>query len=68
VIDTNCDPDEIDYAIRERRRDPFGALDGLDHRQRDHRGKTETESAYDAADYEEQYADLGAAEPAAAGV
>jgi small subunit ribosomal protein S2 len=69
VIDTNCDPDEIDFAIP-----------GNDDAIRSVRlmvstianaiieGKTETESAYDASDYEEQYADLGAAEPAAAGV
>jgi hypothetical protein len=30
-------------------------------------GKTETESAYDAADYDQQYADLNA-EPETAGV
>ncbi len=22
IVDTNCDPDEIDYIIRQRRRDP----------------------------------------------
>jgi small subunit ribosomal protein S2 len=68
VIDTNCDPDEIDYAIP-----------GNDDAIRSVRlmvstianaiveGKTETESAYDAADYDQQYADLNA-EPETAGV
>src|SRR5579884_892486 len=68
VIDTNCDPDEIDYAIP-----------GNDDAIRSVRlmvstianaiieGKTETESAYDQADYDQQYAEV-AGEPAAAGV
>jgi len=68
VIDTNCDPDEINYAVP-----------GNDDAIRSVRlmvstianaiveGKTETESAYDAADYEDQYAEV-ASEPAAAGV
>jgi small subunit ribosomal protein S2 len=68
VIDTNCDPDEINYAIP-----------GNDDAIRSVRlmvstianaiveGKTETESAYDAADYDQQYTEL-APEPAAAGV
>jgi small subunit ribosomal protein S2 len=59
VIDTNCDPDEIDYAIP-----------GNDDAIRSVRlmvstianaiieGKTEVESAYDAADYEQQYTEI----------
>ena len=59
VIDTNCDPDEIDYAVP-----------GNDDAIRSVRlmvstianaiieGKTETESSYDQADYEQQYAEI----------
>ena len=40
VIDTNCDPDEIDYPIPgQRRRDPRRSLDGGQDRRRDHRGQ-----------------------------
>jgi hypothetical protein len=31
-------------------------------------GKTETESAYDATEYDQQYADVAAGEPVEAGV
>ena len=68
VIDTNCDPDEIDYAvpgnddaIRSVRLMVSTIADAIIE------GKTETESAYDAADYEEQYAEV-AGEPVEAGV
>ncbi len=40
VIDTNCDPDEIDYPdSRKRRRDSCGQADGQQDCRRDHRGK-----------------------------
>jgi small subunit ribosomal protein S2 len=70
VIDTNCDPDEIDYAVP-----------GNDDAIRSVRlmvstianaiieGKTETESSYDQTEFEQQYAEIGAeAEPTGAGV
>jgi small subunit ribosomal protein S2 len=72
VIDTNCDPDEIDYpipgnddAIRAVRLMVGKIADAIIE------GKTETESAYDAAAYDQQYADLSAtaeAEPEEVGV
>ena len=56
VVDTNCDPDEIDYlipgnddAIRAVRLMVGKISDAIIE------GKTETESAYDAQDYDEQY-------------
>jgi small subunit ribosomal protein S2 len=61
VIDTNCDPDEIDYpipgnddAIRAVRLMVGKIADAIIE------GKTETESSFDAASYEDQYSDLAA--------
>ena len=60
VVDTNCDPDEIDYlipgnddAIRAVRLMVGKIADAIIE------GRTETESAYDAQDYDEQYAESG---------
>jgi small subunit ribosomal protein S2 len=57
IIDTNCDPDEIDYPIPGND-DAIRAVKLLVSKISDAiiEGKTETESAYDAAEYEEQYA------------
>ena len=61
VIDTNCDPDEIDYpipgnddAIRAVRLMVGKIADAIIE------GKTETESSFDAQSYDEQYSDLAA--------
>jgi small subunit ribosomal protein S2 len=61
VIDTNCDPDEIDYpipgnddAIRAVRLIVGKIADAIIE------GKTETESSLDAQSYDEQYSDLAA--------
>ena len=68
VVDTNCDPDEIDYLIPGND-DAIRAVKLMVGKIADAiiEGKTETESAYDAADYEDdQFADaapVGAAEP-----
>ena len=46
VIDTNCDPDEIDYPIPgQRRRDSRGQADGRQDRRRDHRGPNRERNA-----------------------
>src|SRR6202171_1576746 len=68
VIDTNCDPDEIDYAIPGND-DAIRSVKLMAGKIANAivEGKTETESAYDAADYDGQYADI-AAEPETAGV
>src|SRR5579864_8859771 len=69
VIDTNCDPDEIDYAIPGND-DAIRAVKLMTSKIADAiiEGRTETESSYDAADYEQQYAEqTPEAEPAAAG-
>jgi small subunit ribosomal protein S2 len=62
VIDTNCDPDEIDYpipgnddAIRAVRLMVGKIADAIIE------GKTETESSFDAQAYDEQYAEVAAA-------
>ena len=67
VVDTNCDPDEIDYlipgnddAIRAVRLMVGKISDAIIE------GKTEGESAYDAEDYEAAYAEPVAAAPVAA--
>jgi small subunit ribosomal protein S2 len=59
VIDTNCDPDEIDYpipgnddAIRAVRLMVGKVADAIVE------GKTESESSYDAAEYDQQYAEI----------
>jgi small subunit ribosomal protein S2 len=59
VIDTNCDPDEIDYpipgnddAIRAVRLMVGKIADAIIE------GKTETESSFDAQSYDEQYAEV----------
>ena len=59
VIDTNCDPDEIDYpipgnddAIRAVRLMVGKIADAIIE------GKTETESSFDAQAYDEQYAEV----------
>ncbi|MFN2461342.1 MAG: 30S ribosomal protein S2 [Candidatus Velthaea sp.] len=70
VVDTNCDPDEIDYLIPGND-DAIRAVKLMVGKIADAiiEGKTETESSYDAetADYDDAYADAvaGAAEPAA---
>ena len=62
VIDTNCDPDEIDYpipgnddAIRAVRLMVGKIADAIIE------GKTETESSFDAQSYDEQYTELATA-------
>jgi small subunit ribosomal protein S2 len=71
VVDTNCDPDEIDYlipgnddAIRADKLMVGKIADAIIE------GRTETESAYDAQDYDEEYAqstaDASPAEPVGA--
>src|SRR5471032_3615376 len=62
VVDTNCDPDEIDYlipgnddAIRAVRLMVGKIADAIIE------GKTESESSFDAQSYEEQYAEVAAA-------
>jgi len=59
VIDTNCDPDEIDYpipgnddAIRAVRLMVGKIADAIIE------GKTESESSYDAGEYDQQYAEI----------
>ncbi|GAC1401697.1 MAG: 30S ribosomal protein S2 [Candidatus Velthaea sp.] len=68
VVDTNCDPDEIDHLIPGND-DAIRAVKLMVGKIADAiiEGKTETESAYDAQDYDEAYADAApaAAEPAA---
>ncbi len=58
VVDTNCDPDEIDYLIPGND-DAIRAVKLMVSKISDAiiEGRTETESAYDASDYEQQYAD-----------
>jgi small subunit ribosomal protein S2 len=67
VIDTNCDPDEIDYpipgnddAIRAVRLMVGKIADAIIE------GKTESESSYDAGEYDQQYAELAPVEAPAA--
>ena len=59
VVDTNCDPDEIDYLIPGND-DAIRAVKLMVGKIADAiiEGRTETESAYDAQDYEEQYSEL----------
>ena len=68
VVDTNCDPDEIDYLIPGND-DAIRAVKLMVGKIADAiiEGRTETESAYDAQDYDDEYADTSAeaAEPAA---
>ena len=61
VVDTNCDPDEIDYLIPGND-DAIRAVKLMVGKIADAiiEGRTETESAYDAQDYDEQYADAAA--------
>jgi small subunit ribosomal protein S2 len=61
VVDTNCDPDEIDYLIPGND-DAIRAVKLMVGKIADAiiEGRTETESAYDAPDYDEQYAESGA--------
>jgi small subunit ribosomal protein S2 len=61
VVDTNCDPDEIDYLIPGND-DAIRAVKLMVGKIADAiiEGRTETESAYDAQDYDEQYAEMGA--------
>jgi small subunit ribosomal protein S2 len=61
VVDTNCDPDEIDYLIPGND-DAIRAVKLMVGKISDAiiEGKTETESAYDAADYDEAYAPVEA--------
>jgi small subunit ribosomal protein S2 len=58
VVDTNCDPDEIDYLIPGND-DAIRAVKLMVGKIADAiiEGRTETESAYDAQDYDEQYAE-----------
>jgi small subunit ribosomal protein S2 len=58
VVDTNCDPDEIDYLIPGND-DAIRAVKLMVGKIADAiiEGRTETESAYDAQDYDEAYAD-----------
>jgi len=71
VVDTNCDPDEIDYLIPGND-DAIRAVKLMVGKIADAiiEGRTETESAYDAQDYDEQYAqastDAAQAEPVGA--
>ncbi len=64
VVDTNCDPDEIDYLIPGND-DAIRAVKLMVGKIADAiiEGKTETESAYDAADYDEAYADAADTAP-----
>src|SRR5271170_4843002 len=69
VIDTNCDPDEIDYpipgnddAIRAVRLMVGKIADAIIE------GKTESESSYDATEYDQQYAEIAPSEVPAAPV
>ncbi len=57
VVDTNCDPDEIDYLIPGND-DAIRAVKLMVGKIADAiiEGRTETESAYDAQDYEDSYA------------
>jgi small subunit ribosomal protein S2 len=57
VVDTNCDPDEIDYLIPGND-DAIRAVKLMVGKIADAiiEGRTETESAYDAQDYDEAYA------------
>jgi len=61
VVDTNCDPDEIDYLIPGND-DAIRAVKLMVSKIADAiiEGRTETESAYDAQDYDDQYAEMGA--------
>jgi small subunit ribosomal protein S2 len=65
VVDTNCDPDEIDYLIPGND-DAIRAVKLMVGKIADAiiEGKTETESAYDAEDYDEAYAESAAADAA----
>jgi small subunit ribosomal protein S2 len=71
VVDTNCDPDEIDYLIPGND-DAIRAVKLMVGKIADAiiEGRTETESAYDAQDYDDQYAqasaDVAHAEPVVA--
>jgi small subunit ribosomal protein S2 len=64
VVDTNCDPDEIDYLIPGND-DAIRAVKLMVGKIADAiiEGRTETESAYDAQDYDEQYAQVSADAP-----
>jgi len=61
VVDTNCDPDEIDHLIPGND-DAIRAVKLMVGKIADAiiEGRTETESAYDAQDYDEQYAQVSA--------
>jgi small subunit ribosomal protein S2 len=63
VVDTNCDPDEIDYLIPGND-DAIRAVKLMVGKIADAiiEGKTETESAYDAEDYDQAYAESAAAD------
>jgi small subunit ribosomal protein S2 len=63
VVDTNCDPDEIDYLIPGND-DAIRAVKLMVSKISDAiiEGKTETESAYDAGEIEEQFAETQAQE------
>jgi len=65
VVDTNCDPDEIDYLIPGND-DAIRAVKLMVGKIADAiiEGKTETESAYDAEDYDQAYAESAAADAA----
>jgi small subunit ribosomal protein S2 len=65
VVDTNCDPDEIDYLIPGND-DAIRAVKLMVGKIADAiiEGKTETESAYDAEDYDQAYAESAAADDA----
>jgi small subunit ribosomal protein S2 len=61
ILDTNCDPDEVDYpipgnddAIRAVRLMVGKIADAIIE------GKTESESSYDAGEYDQQYAEIAA--------
>src|SRR5581483_3995150 len=67
VVDTNCDPDEVDYLIPGND-DAIRAVKLMVSKIADAiiEGKTESESSYDAGEYDQQYAEIAAdAAPAA---
>ena len=68
VVDTNCDPDEVDYLIPGND-DAIRAVKLMVSKIADAiiAGRTETESSYDETVYDEQYADQQEAEPAGTG-
>src|SRR5579872_6938823 len=61
VVDTNCDPDEVDYLIPGND-DAIRAVKLMVSKIADAiiAGRTESESSYDEASYERQYADASA--------